>query len=669
MKVFVKTLIDASGSFTSTNGVGTGTMLIDLPKMSRKIKADTAITCKSPTHNAKLDVFFDHGKDNTKKMHIETNNQITKNSVESKNSIDFLGNKMEANVKGKMDGQMMDGKIDGDFDVLLPNGHYITGKMFRELHKSDKNLYNGNGHIALEHRPKKDGPGYKLDVKAQVKDTDANRKDFDLSYNVLARNYDGKDFQADIVLKHTHSGEQHSSVYKVRVYFTTEDHLKTNYFQTKVHGSMVPQPMEVDVSGTYTHNVGNYKASAKYGPKLGLNLAGKYDVLGGPKPMTMDCDFELITPNDKFKDMKLHASGSFLVPQKDDGHFELSGQTSATLNNEKTVKLEANMKAHKSDGTTKITLTLPKEEPMSFEGYYNHVESSPGVMKCKCGFDVHYAKNKNVKVDMKMNRPNSDEMEMEFDVNTPADAAKHINLVLKGKRLEKGKHVTSEVVLTADTKRYALTNDLVISEVAPSLDVTITYPDKKTSRIHAKFVKVTPKQFTGDVKLENLKDFSLDLNGEANLESVDDFHIKVNAHSDKLKLDHVTIEAENKPSKSGKVIEFSAKSKDKNILSGSTNYKAHEEGGKFIVEGSGTFKLQEETKNANFKFIRQTLQQDKEGEHGQEVSISNCYQLASNSNHSLPDRSQRRTRKSPRCWRTEADQQAIPNPQHLLQRG
>lgn len=84
MKMFVVNLIDAKGEFKSTDGVGSGSILVDLTKMGRKLKAESSFTCKHPTHNMKLDVFFDYEKDNSKKLHIDTQNQITKESLDSK---------------------------------------------------------------------------------------------------------------------------------------------------------------------------------------------------------------------------------------------------------------------------------------------------------------------------------------------------------------------------------------------------------------------------------------------------------------------------------------------------------------------------------------------------------------------------------------------------------
>lgn len=107
-----------------------------------------------------------------------------------------------------------------------------------------------------------------------------------------------------------------------------------------------------------------------------------------------------------------------------------------------------------------------------------------------------------------------------------------------------------------------------MSEISPSLDVKISYPDGKHSRIYARITKNTNVEYTGEVKIDSINDFSLDASGEATLESVDNFHILINVHSDKLKLEKIKLEAFNKPAKGGKRIQFSAKSGDKNLLSG-----------------------------------------------------------------------------------------------------
>lgn len=96
--------------------------------------------------------------------------------------------------------------------------------------------------------------------------------------------------------------------------------------------------------------------------------------------------------------------------------------------------------------------------------------------------------------------------------------------------------------------------------------------------------------------------------------------MKVNLDCAVLKLDKFLLEAMNKGGKGGKKIQFTAKNANKNILSGSTDYKTRDENGKFTIEGSGSLKFEDGTKSANFKFSKQRLNTDQHGEQGIDVS-------------------------------------------------
>lgn len=85
---------------------------------------------------------------------------------------------------------------------------------------------------------------------------------------------------------------------------------------------MMPKPLEIDVSGTYSKRVGTYKGHASYGPDLATNVEGKYNMIGGATPVSGDMDVELITPVEKYNNLKAHVGGSMLMPQHD-GHFEV----------------------------------------------------------------------------------------------------------------------------------------------------------------------------------------------------------------------------------------------------------------------------------------------------------------------------------------------------------
>lgn len=58
------------------------------------------------------------------------------------------------------------------------------------------------------------------------------------------------------------------------------------------------------------------------------------------------------------------------------------------------------------------------------------------------------------------------------------------------------------------------------------------------------------------------------------------------------------------------------KNRCKNLISCSTNYKKRSEGGKVIVEGNGSVRIRDSTKSSSFKFTRQDLTADVDGESG-----------------------------------------------------
>ncbi|GLV37036.1 apolipophorin [Carabus blaptoides fortunei] len=603
LSVFVVNLVDAKGQFRTTGGKSTGHVVIDIPKLGRKIKAETSITCQDPTHNVMVNVYFDFEKDNTNKLHIETNNEINPKSFESKNKIQFVNHKLEANAKGKMDGKFDDGTMSGDFDVLLPNGHYITGNLNRELHVVS-GVANGHAEVSLQCSETKGAPAKKLSIKGEVKNTNFKKHIVDLLYHIVAENHDGKNIQADIKLVHNHDGTKHNSLVK-----------------TKLYGSAMTNPLEYEYDTKYDQHEGEHKLTASYGPKLATQISGKYSAHGPGTPSSGSLNLQATLPNDNVHHIELSLGGNVKEALEADGKHEAGCDISATINKEKKLSLKGHVEASRHEGKFDVDLTMPNGDPLGLGGNYKREKTEHGG-KCHCDLHLKYAKDKEVKAGMNIHKVSDDEVDADLDLVTSVGAVKHINLQLKNKKSGSGKHYHNEIILTADEKRYGLANELIISEISPSLDVNIKYPDGKNSRIYAKINKKGAQEYSGEVKIDSINDFSLDASGEANLESIDNFHILINVHSEKLKLEKIRLEALNKPAKGGKRIQFSAKSGDKNLLSGSTSYKANEEGGKFIVEGSGSVKVKDETKTATFKFMRQQLVQEKNGEHGVEVLLN-----------------------------------------------
>ena len=91
--------------------------------------------------------------------------------------------------------------------------------------------------------------------------------------------------------------------------------------------------------------------------------------------------------------------------------------------------------------------------------------------------------------------------------------------------------------------------------------------------------------------------------------------INANFDSDKIKYRKIHAEIANKPTpKNGKLITMAVTSDGKNIVTGSTNYKRRDEDGKIVVEGNGSMKLGDDTRSSSFKYTRQQLSQEKDGE-------------------------------------------------------
>lgn len=54
----------------------------------------------------------------------------------------------------------------------------------------------------------------------------------------------------------------------------------------------------------------------------------------------------------------------------------------------------------------------------------------------------------------------------------------------------------------------------------------------------------------------------------------------------------------------------------------STNYKRRDEDGKIVVEGNGSMKLGDDTRSSSFKYTRQQLSQEKDGEVGVAIVLN-----------------------------------------------
>lgn len=86
-------------------------------------------------------------------------------------------------------------------------------------------------------------------------------------------------------------------------------------------------------------------------------------------------------------------------------------------------------------------------------------------------------------------------------------------------------------------------------------------------RIYLKTDSVNVNHGKFEIKVENIRDVSLDTNGEINVQK-DNVALKFFANSEKLGLKNYKVDISSKDTASGKRLEFQATHNGKNVLSG-----------------------------------------------------------------------------------------------------
>lgn len=254
----VKTYITASGQFSYQNGKGTADLNIDIPKISRKIKGSGDIAITGSQHSANLEVLYDAEKDPSKRIKLSTVSDITKTSVDMKNVIEILSYKTEFNIKGKLQGKLNDGSLNGDIDVTLPNGHYIvfTGK---RVVKKNGDTLDGQAQFELAHYVTKGGPARKIIYSAEGKlfNIDVVKKvTFQSKHDVKLVNSDGKDIHLIVGLKNLKGNADN----------------KNAAVDVKLSGSVIPKPFQFDVDVEYGLEGGSWKGKSSLGSDTSVQV-------------------------------------------------------------------------------------------------------------------------------------------------------------------------------------------------------------------------------------------------------------------------------------------------------------------------------------------------------------------------------------------------------------
>ncbi|XP_023288424.1 apolipophorins, partial [Orussus abietinus] len=613
----LKNYLTAVGQFSFQNGKGNANFDIDIPKINRKIKGSGDVSITGTRHAAIFELLYDAGKDPNKKVKLSTDTDISKEVIDTKNIVEVHTYKIEVNAKYTHQGTLTDGKQTFAADVTLPNGRYIVFKGDRAVtRKNDK--FDGHANIELTDSITKGGQSRKIIYNGEAHNFDYETKTYDGKHTWKLINFDGSDLDVDVVLKHLPKGTDK----------------KLSEVQVELGGSSIPKKSSVHVQAEYGAGVGEWTIKSSVGDNLTLQGNGNF-VRGNnvDKPSTFEATVDVKIPSEKLKNIKLQVSDSLLTPKEVGGVFDYIQSYSVIYNDDQALKLDSHIKhlgiadaEHSSEGTAKVAISVLNNPPLIIGSTYKH--NPLGQTKQEsASFDVSYGE-KNVGLELDSNfLPDLSSVNINAKATTPVDKYRRIDLQFSHQREDKDKHRKTNAVLIVDGTRYTIDSETKSHEISPNVDIidymhiVFTCPEGKTELI-AKIDVVGPGEYKGEWKLESPKGF-VAVDSHVNLESIDNFVITVNFDSDKVKHRKIHAEIANKPTaKAGKKIIVTVTSEGKNIVAGSTNYKKREEDGKVIVEGNGSLKIGDSTKSSSFKYTRQKLTKEADGEDGVAVFLN-----------------------------------------------
>ncbi|XP_011691522.1 PREDICTED: apolipophorins [Wasmannia auropunctata] len=609
LKLHVKNYLDATGQMSMQNGKGKVQLNINLPKINRKIQGTGDLTVTGTQHNGDFELLFDAEKDPKKRIKLSTMNDIKKNAIDSKNVLEIMTYKLELNGKGKLNGPIHDGELEIETDVTLPNGRYLTSNLKHTSKKNSNNKYTVHLTAELEDHESKGGKSQKLTYVEDVTDFDWKTYTGQGKLQLKAIDLNGNNGQFDLKFKNL---------------VDTDSHKEVQGFDLNLSGSRMPQPFNLQYEETENNNGElSYTCASSYGKNLQLKSSGNY-VPGNDvdTPCKIKGNTELILPSEKLRNVKLDFDHDLLIQPETAGIVDLKGSTVLTYNDDKSVKIKGAFKSsgisdgeHPYESDLQLDLAILKTPPISFHDQFKYEPD---------GDKVTITTNTNVKYDQKeitlaLNPVTYNHDLTHIDVKakatTPYEKLHNIDLELKHEREKDGHVRKTDAALTLDNVKYTLKSEIQGGIISPMMHIIMTCPAGKTE-LFSKINKLGDQEYTGEWKVETPKGFA-NADAHVNLESIDNFVININLDSNTIKHRKIHAEIANKPAvKTGRRIIITVTSDGKNIVTGSTNYKKRDEAGKITIEGSGNLKIGEDTRSSSFKYTRQQLTREKDGESG-----------------------------------------------------
>ncbi|KAL3271520.1 hypothetical protein HHI36_021999 [Cryptolaemus montrouzieri] len=607
VKVNFKDILTVNGQLKAQKGVGSGDILIEAKSLKKATKAETSFTLHDPTYNLDVTLYPVFNEDKNKKVVFSTKNKASDASLDSSSTLDLLGSKFALNVKGLV-GSPTNGKTSIEADATFPGEQYIAGKVERDVSSKD-GIWNSDNYVSLEHRVNKAKPGRKITVKAVAKNTNLEAGIADITVNLVADNSAGSNLNAEATFKRQKN----------------DDRVIVDY-NSKVTGSPLKNPHVTSFHSERKDLIGKYTFKSSFDPKAAIQIQGTYDVQPKVGQASEDINVDLLIPVEILSNIKVSRAYAIRQPRENSPaslEYTYAVQTVSSnpqlnIDTKHIVKAQGNKNS--GSGSYHAEVNKPFKSALDASANYNaDLEKKTGNVNSN--FKVILPQNKVIQGSSSIIRVSKNEYKLESSLDLPTETFKSNKLSVHTKRTDDN-DVSSQLDLITDGKKYSLNSDLSLNDRQPSVDFKLVYPDGKVSEFSANVKRPSSARLTANLKIAcQRRDFLLQGGIDVNSESLNNFYVQITANSPKLNVNDILLKIGNEGSNDGKNLKILVTSAGKNVVSGSATVSSREEQGKFIIEGSGNFKVQDQDKTGNFKYIRTSLTSEKNGEVGEEISF------------------------------------------------
>ncbi|KAK0091317.1 hypothetical protein PV326_003399, partial [Microctonus aethiopoides] len=608
----LKNFLFIIGQFDYQKGKGAGDIVIELPKLERKIKAKGDIGITGKRHVANIEILLNAEKDPSKIIKLSTDSEIDQGTIDSKNIIELFSYKTEFNVNGQYKDKKQDGyDIVGNADVTLPNGQYIIAKGKQSVdHKPDKTEIHSDYEV-IDH-PKKGGQSRSIAYKGDVSFSEPKRSEFNGKYTLKLTNLDGRDIQLAVASNHAKISPEK---YKSDVHISAT-------------GGYLPKPFAFDLTADYTnkHDVtipheSSWDLKSSLGNDFSVKGNGKYsDGTHLNKPRSVDIDIIVALPWEKLRNIKYQAISNAKLPFHGDEEFDYEGLYSLTYNDDKKIEIGTGLRQSgfqsdkKKEGGFKAKLGVLAYPPFTIETSFMH-DPTGELNKGSGLLNVNYGdKAMTAEIDSTY-LPNLNNVAANIKATLPSEKLHNIEFGFVHKYEETGVRKYN-AHLVADEKKYEWMSEFEINPSIHRTNIVFICPAGKTELL-AKVEKLSDSEYKAEWKIDSPKGFVVS-DGHVKLDNIDSFVIQLNFDSDKIQHRKIHAEITTTPAvKTGKRIILTVTSDGKNIITGSTSYSKRDEAGQVIVEGSGSLKIGETgTRSSKFTYSRKQLTRENDGETG-----------------------------------------------------